>query len=349
MAEIRPLERDDLPTVATLLRANLPAWTGEEELTRSLADTYLDAPWFDPELPSLVASDGGKVVGFIGAQARRFSFGDRTLRAVCPSHLAVDRASRSGATGALLFRRLLTAGQDFTFSDTANDEVVRMCRAFGGDLDHSRACDWMVVLRPVRWLRALATDVTLRRDPGPDVPVGALPFKAVRPRRAAADPPPGVQGEDADAATVVEQLDPIGAGIRLRADFDQAYLEHLFKQVESRFGTLGSRVVRREGRAVGWYAYVPLSGAVIRVLHLLVGEKDADAVLSELLAHTRAQRAAVVSGRVEPHLTRALEQRAPVVGFARRPWIHCHDPEIRAALGSSDAVLTQLDAEWFLT
>src|SRR5436305_1598 len=148
MAEIRPLERADLPSVATLLEANLPAWTGEEDLRKSLADTYLDAPWCDPELPALVAAEGGQLIGFIGAQPRRFRFGERTLRAVCPSHLTVDPNSRAGATGALLFRRLLTAGQDFTFSDTANDEVARMCRAFGGDLDHSRAFDWMVVLRP---------------------------------------------------------------------------------------------------------------------------------------------------------------------------------------------------------
>jgi hypothetical protein len=349
MAEIRPLERADLPTVATLLQANLPAWTGDEELTQSLADTYLDAPWFDPELPSLVASDGEKVVGFIGAQARRFRFDDRTLRAVCPSHLTVDPTSRSGATGALLFRRLLTAGQDFTFSDTANDEVVRMCRAFGGDLDHSRACDWMIVLRPARWLRTLATDVTLRRDLGPDVPVGSLPFKAMRPRRPAAGPPEGVQGEDVDTAAIVEHLGAIGAGVRLRAEYDQGYLDHLFRQVESRFGGVVRRIVRREGSPIGWYAYVPLSGAVIRVLHVLAAEKDGDAVLAELVAHARAGRAAVVSGRIEPHLTAALGSRAPVVGFARRPWIHCHDPEIRSALGSSDAVLTQLDAEWFLT
>ena len=349
MAEIRPLERADLPTVAALLAANLPAWRADDDLASSLAGTYLDAPWVDPDLPSLVASDGGRVVGFIGAQPRRFRYGDRALRGVCPSHLTVDPHSRSGATGALLFRRLLTSGQDFTFSDTANDEVVRMCRAFGGDLDHSRACDWMVVLRPARWMRTLAADVTLRRDPGADIPVGALPFKAIRRRRAVPPPPPEVRGEDAGPAAIAEQLDAIGTGIRLRPEHDRPHLEHLFEEIDSTFGGLTSRLVRREGSPVGWYACVPLSCDVTRVLHVMAGEKHADAVLSELLGRAREAGAAVVSGRVEPHLTRALESRMPVVGFARRPWIQCHDPELRAALGSSDAVLTQLDAEWFLT
>lgn len=349
MAEIRPFERDDLPSVATLLEANLPAWTREEDLQSSLADTYLDAPWCDTELPSLVAADEGRIVGFIGAQPRRFRFGERALRGVCPSHLTVDPGSRTGATGALLFRRLLTAGQDFTFSDTANDEVARMCKAFGGDLDHARACDWMVVLRPARWMRALAADVTLRRDPGPDVPVGALPFKALRARRAAPDPPAEVRGEDAGAAAIAERLDAIGSGVGLRSEQDGPYLEHLFKQVESRFGRITSRIVLRGGEPIGWYAWVSLSGAVTRVLHVLTAEKHADAVLAELLAHARSRGAAVVSGRAEPHLTRALEPRRPVVGFARRPWIHSRDPELRAALGSSDTVLTQLDGEWFLT
>jgi GNAT superfamily N-acetyltransferase len=348
MAEIRSLERGDLPNVAKLLDANLPPWAPKAELESSLADTYLDTPWTDDELPSLVATEDDRVVGFIGAQVRRFRFDDRILRGVCPSHLTVDPASRGGATGALIFRRMLTAGQDFTYSDTANDEVVQMCRTFGGDLDHSRACDWMIVLRPARWLRALAADVTLRRHVGPDVQVGALPFKAIRPGHGQAAPEPGIEGADVDAAGIVEALGEMSAGIRLRGDYDRGFLDHLFSQVEAQFDRLERRVVRREGRPVGWYAFVPLSGAVIRVLHLMAGERDGDAVLSELLAHARGAGAAVVSGRVEPHLTQTLGARAPVVGFARRPWIHCRDPEIRATLGSSASLLTQLDAEWFL-
>jgi Acetyltransferase (GNAT) family len=352
MAEIRPLDRADLQAVTALLGANLPAWTAEGQIPQFLQATLFDHPWADPELPSLVAAENGKVVGFIGAQVRRFRFEDRTLRAVCASHLTVDPDHRGGAAGALLLRRLLTGGQDFTFSDTANDEMARMCLTFGGQLDHARACDWMIVLRPVRWLRALTTSVIVRRGLGPAVPVGALPFKAVRPggaRRGIPDPQPDVRGENADAATIVEQLAELGAGFRLRADYDRQFLEYMFGQAESHFGRpLVRRLVRRGERPVGWYAYRPQRGNVARVLHMMANDRDGDAVLAELVAHAGGRDAAVIAGRLEPQLTRTLSPLQPVLGFALRPWVHCHDPEIFAALASSGSLLTRLDGEWFL-
>jgi hypothetical protein len=349
MAEIRALERSDLPAVTKLLRANLPAWRDEEQITESLQASFIDYPWADPELPSLVSVEDGELIGFIGCQVRRFRFGDRTLRGACSSHLAVDPGRRRGAAGALLLRRFLTAGQDFTFSDTANEEVARLLQAFGGELDPARACDWMIVLRPLRWLRSLGTGALLRRLREEQVPVGALPFRALRGAgRAVPQPGPDVTGEDVDAATIVEHLPEMTHGLRLWVDYDVRQLDHLFGEITAQFGGLTRRLVRRAGRAVGWYAYIPRSGGVGRVLHVLATDREGDAVLEDLIAHARAQGSTLVSGRLEPHLTRTLERRLPVLGFARRPWIHCHDPEIRAALSSPGSLLTQLEGEWFL-
>jgi hypothetical protein len=351
MAEIRPFRRADLPAVAALLAANLPPWTEEERIPRSLAGTYLESPWTDEELPSLVASDHGEVIGFVGCQVRRFRFDDRRLRGVCPSHLTVDPDRRGGAAGALLLRRLLTAGQDFSFSDTANEEVIRMWRAFGGQLDSARGCDWMVVLAPLRWLRRIAAAKLRRRAPGPDqVPVSALPFQAARRgKRALPERDPGVSGEDVDAATIVAHLPAMTAGFRLRVDYDQRFLSHLFGEMESQFGHLVRRLVRRGERPLGWYAYVTRPGGTSRLLHLMAGERDADAVLNELLNHAREQGSAVVTGRLEPHLSGPLQHLQPVLGFARQPVIHSHDPEVRAILATSSSLLTQLDSEWFAT
>ncbi len=351
MAEIRPLDQGDLPAVTALFEANLPAWTLKGGLSQFLQATLFDDPWRDDELPSLVASEDGEVVGFIASQVRRFRFGDRDLRAVCASHLSVDPDHRSGATGALIFRRMLSAGQDFTYSDTANDEVARMIRAFGGDLDHARACDWMFLLRPVRWLRTLGTGVLARRDLGREVPVGALPFKSLRPgaaARAVPAPDPEVTVEEADAAAIAAEFDAIAAASRLRPAYDTGFLEFLFAQFEAQFGGLVHCLARRGDRVVGWFAYVPLSPAVHRVFHLLAAEREGEAVLAALLERSRERGAAAVCGRLEPHLTRDLEPQLPLLGFARRPWTHTRDPEIAAALASSGSLLTQLDSEWYL-
>src|SRR5919204_730266 len=115
MAEIRPFAEDDLPAVAALLRADLTE-TPEEQIRRDLSGALLESPWRDEELPSLVATEDGEVTGFIAAQVRRFRLEDRPLRAVCCSHLTVAAGRRGGAAGALLLRRPLNAGQDFTLS-----------------------------------------------------------------------------------------------------------------------------------------------------------------------------------------------------------------------------------------
>jgi hypothetical protein len=353
MAEIRPLERSDLPAVATLLAGNLPVPMPEAQVPDFLARTLLDDPWSDPDLPSLVATENGDLIGFIASQVRRVRLDDRDLRGVCPSHLTVDPKRRGGAAGALLLRRLLTAGQDFTFSDTANDEVARMYKTFGGHLAHARAFDWMVVLRPLRWVRRVAATTILRsKQPREDIPVGALPFQAVRPRGgrwAFPEPEPDVIGENANAAAIVAQLPEMTRGLRLWVQYDQQFLDHLFGEIESHFGRLEQRLVRRNGQAIGWYAYVLNRSGIARILHLLTSDRDADAVLGDLVANVRGQGGAVITGRHEPHLARSLQRRLPVLGFARRPMIHCHDTEIRATLATSDSLLTQLDGEWFVT
>ncbi len=287
------------------------------------------------------------MIGFVGAQVRRFRLDDRSLTGVCASHLTVDPASRGGATGALLFRRLLLGGQDFTYADSGNDEALRMCRAFGGDFDHARCYDWMITLRPVRWLSRLATATGRRQRIDKDVPVRALPLKPPR-RGGKPESPAGIAGVDADAAGIVAALAMIKKGPRLRVDYEEAPLGYLLREVEAHFGGLTVRVVRREGEPIGWYAHVPVSPVVVRVLHLFAAERHAQDVLGELLVGARASGAAVVCGRVEPHLTRALEARRTLVGFARLPWIHARDPELQGVLGSTDAAVTQLDAEWFI-
>jgi GNAT superfamily N-acetyltransferase len=349
MAEIRPFGPDDLHAVAALLQANLPPWTTPEEIPNSLAATYLDDPWRDPELPSLVAFEGGEIIGFVGAQVRRFRFGDRTLRGVCASHLTVDPNRRGGGTGALLLRRLLTGGQDLSFSDSANEEVVRIWQVLGGRLDAARSCDWMVVLRPMRWMLPIAAAALPGRSADSErLPVRALPFGALKPRRAHPAPEPDVTSADASSAEIVELMPEMARKIPLRVEYDEGFLEHLCRNVESQYGRLVRRIVRRGESSLGWYAYVPRPGGSSHVLQCLASGQNAPAVLADLLRDARGRRSAVLAGRLEPHLARPLGDLGPVLGLARQPVLHSHDPEILAALASGDSVLSQLDSEWFV-
>lgn len=354
MANIRALHRSDLPAVDRLLRQHLRYWPDPEEGARFLADTLLDHPWADEELPSLVATgEDGEVTGFIGAQVRRMCVGGREIRGVCCSHLVVAPSHRGGAAGALLLRRLMSGGQDITWSDTAIPSVVRMWQVFGGKLDAARSCDWMIVLRSTRWLRGIATGGMRKRSRGRDlVPVAALPFQAAGPRvmgRAFPEASPEVEGEDATPAAIVDALPQVDREGRLRVDYDEDFLTFLFRQIETSSGTFVRRIVRRGDQPIGWYGYVHGADGVCRVLHLAAFDPNGDDVLSELVRHTRASGCTVLAGRLEPHLIDPLRKRFAVLGFARDPVIHARDPELRAMALTSSSLLTRLDGEWFVT
>lgn len=349
MAEIRALERADLPTVVALLRDHLPGWALSEDV---LAATVLEHPWSDDELPSLVAVDEiGSVIGFIGSQARRMRFDDRLIRGVCCTQLVVAPHARAGAPGALLLGRLLAGPQDVTWSDSATDPVVRVWQTFGGHPDHARAAEFMLVLRPGRWLRSIAAASVRRQHVGRAlVPVGAFPLAAAGKwltHRDAVAKTPGVEGEDASATVIAEHIPTLASRLRVRVDWDRLQLDHMFEQVEAIQGPLVRRLVRRGGRPIGWYAYLARPGGVSRLLHLAASDRATDAVLEELIDHATAVGTAVLAGRAEPHLERPLRHRFAALGFARQPMIRARDPELAAILATSTSLLTRLGGEVF--
>jgi hypothetical protein len=347
MTEIRPLTHDDLPAVGSLLDELLPDWGGDREF---LATTVLDHPWADPEVTSLVAiADDGQPVGFIGAQVRRVRFEDRALTGVCCSHLVVAQDRRAGAAGALLLGRLLSGPQDLTWSDSATEVVTRIWRTYGGSFDHTRACDWMLVLRPLGWLASWARAAVRRQSFDRElIPVGAFPVHIVA-RRRGGGPDHGAVGEDASPARIAAELPNLLSRTRVWVDYDEAHLSHLFAQIRRQSGELVTRIVRARDRPVGWYAYLPRTATASRVLHVCASDRHAEMVLDELVADARGRGARVLAGRLEPHLDGALQRRMAAIGLSRAPVLHAKDPELRAALAGSDGLLTQLDSEWFVT
>lgn len=331
-----------------LIRANLPHWALNQSI---LEATLLDHPWADEDLPSLVAVDpeDGGVVGFIGVQARRMRFDGEKIRGVCCSHLAVSPTHRKGAAGALLLGRVLNGPQELTWSDAATDAVARVWRTFGGHVDHARAADFMLVLHPVRWTRAVLGALIRRERIGRELlPVGAFPVQAAGERlsgRLASPRVPGVEGEDAGAETIAEHLPTIWAHLRARVDWDPSSLRHAFDQVEKLNGPLTCRLVRRRGKPIGWYAYLLRPGGISRLLHLGAVDRMADAVFTDLVDHADALGSAVLAGRAEPHLEWPLHRRLAVLGFAWKPVIRAADPELAATMSTSASLLTRLGGE----
>ena len=350
MAEIRPLTQADVPRIVVFLREHMSGWPLDE---RAVVGLMLDHPWADDELQSLVAvNERDTIIGFTGVQARRMRFDGRPLRGVCCTHAVVDPAFRGGAVGALLLSRILAGPQAVTWADSATEAVARVYGIFGGHVDYARACDWMLVLRPVRWARQIAA-AAARREPVSRrtfVPVGAMPIQAVGRRllrRAFPDLPADVRSDDASADAIAEHVPALNRQRRVWIDHDPEQLDRLFRLVETFRGPLVRRLVRRGDRVVGWYAYLLGRGGPSRVLHLAGLDQEIDAVLGDLLSHARRRGSAVVTGRAEPHLQAALERRFAVLGFARQPVVRAKEPDLAAALATSASLLTRLEGEVF--
>lgn len=355
MSDIRPVTHEDLSEIVELLRHRLLDWSGSEE---NLAAMMLDYPWADEEIMPLVSVNAqGKIQGFIGVHVRRLLFDGRPIRGVVATHLAATEDA--GPAGALLLKRVLSGPQELTWSDGTTEGVRRIWSSFGGDRDYVRLCDFLFVLKPLRWIRGTAGAALRRSLSREDLPVFGFPFHAAGRRiaqmtagrqaaRAFPESDPEVSGADADTAMVIEHLPQMIDGLRLRANHDQPFLDYVIALIENSGERLVRRIVRRGDRPIGWYAYRPGERNVSRVMHLLAVKGESEPVLTELLAHAEANGSALVTGRAEPHLVEPLSRRLPILGLARQPVIHTKDRELAQVMTTDASLLTRLDGEVFL-
>jgi hypothetical protein len=355
MSDVRPLDSADIPAVAALFRV---AMGPENELSRPwledfLRETLLASPWTDPEIPSLVATgDDGAITGFIASNVRPVVVDGKRLRGACCAHLVVDENARSMALGPQLLGKYMGGPQDLTFTDTATEVVARMWRSFGGRADSGRSTGWMLVLRPAPWALAVGrARVQGRRAPGLAT-VPALPFHIGGARLTGhhgPEPGPPVETEPLTAATLMEHRASVLKGVRVHLDYDAAYVSWLLGRLDSLYATsvVVRRLVRRGGKAVGWFVYIHDPGGPGRVLQVAARERDTDAVVEALVGDARERGVTVLTGRLEPNLVEPLRRRWAVLGFDARTLVHAKDNDVLEAVSTGPTLLTRLDGEWW--
>jgi len=362
---IRPLERADLPEVARLyvLVTRDGSATPDPEVESFFGRTLLDQPWIDPALPSLVAVDGDKIVGFIGSNVRRMTFDGRPVRMVCSAHLVSHPRVRNRAVGAKLMKALLDGPQDLTITDGATDTVRRMWEAFGGHVVHLGALSFVRLFRP--W--SLGTDLLLERriserlrppvrglSRGLDRVTELAAARRLRPER------PSVASEPLTPALLVEHAESVAGPARLRTAYDAGYVAWLFdelRRVEVRGtvwahgvprGPLWAELVSSDGRVVGWYVCHLRRGGFCRVLQFASTARGAETVFAQLSFRAWELHAAALSGRLEPRLVAPVTAaRCLIRPSGGRLLVHARDAEMAGAVRAGDAFLTQMDGEWW--
>jgi len=349
---VRPCRRDDLPEVAALYEQVMRS--GRRAAAPRLADyfhrTLFDCPSADPEIPSLVYEDAsGRIAAFVASHVRRARFDGRVIRVACGGQLIADPAARGRAVGAILFRARLQGAQDATFTDGASSVARGMYAACGGEAALLKTIAWTRVLRPVRF----AADYALGRLRRPQLARRLRPLwrpldaAAARAARRFLPPAPATRAEPLTARAVLEHMPAVTQSLRLHPDYDEAYLEWLFREmaaVTSRGKLVRSLVRDSGGRFIGWYVYY-LKDGVSQVEQVAAVRDASGDVLDHLLHHARANGSAAVRGRLEPQLFEALSRRRCLFSWHGDAAVHSRDAALKGVLLSSKCWLGRMDGD----
>ncbi len=352
MNAIRPLERRDISQVASLIELRLRSGSRipSPGLEQFLERTLLDCPWADPEIPSLVYDEAGRIGGFVAAQVRRMRFDEQAIRMASVSHLVADPAMHR-PIGALLLRKMLGGPQDLMVTDTASEQVSEMWQRLGAE--RAYVGRWLRLFRPWGYVaqRKLLSRPGLPTSVRRALGTAAAMLDATSRRAVPGRLRPGIPSSTAErltSATLLEHLPSVTAGMRLAPDYDRVYLDWLFEEL-ARKGAgepLGAVVTEGE-HARGWFLYQLQSDTVGFVVSIAARDSGDAAIVVDHLFYDAYKRGAVaLVGRSEPALLPVLSARPCRLRTGSGVLIYSQKPEILRAIQAGQALLTQLEGEW---
>ena len=349
---VRPLATGDIPAVAQLFSRVHPRayWNSPAECEAYFHQMFFANPWVDERLPSWVAMEGARAVGFIGVIPRPMRLRQRPLQAAVVTQLMVEQEKRHGLVAAQLLRKALAGPQELTISDGANEASRKMWEALGGLTSTLYSLQWRRLLRPAQSALQRASSLHGRAAALLATPVAVLAdayaahFRALRrPSRLIEEP---LVGE-----ALLEALERTAQRVALSPRYDNASLEWLLAHARAkrRHGELHACLLRDpEGAIAGWFLYYA-NAATSKVLQLHAHEDAERAVLDHLFQHAWRRGATVIEGRMEPRLARVLGQRhclfQSTSAFAL---IHSRDADVLGTLARGDAFFSRLEGEWWM-
>jgi hypothetical protein len=355
MTRIRAFRKDDIPAVIALraesFRRSEQGETGA--LPSYIAEVFFGNPWYDEELPSLVAENAdGRLVGFLGIVPRRMTLGDRPLRVATTTQLMVARTAAPPVASQLL-RALFDGPQDFALADVASLPARRLWESLGGVTATTLSLSWIRLLRPFRHLvsRAAGDGRLARAAAALTTPIDAAATRLIAACARPLTPASGARRplSDGDVADcLATSLD----GGTVRGCHDRTSVTWLLEMMRRRrsYGPLTtSRVVDVRGALLGWYVCHAPAGGCARVVHVGARPHAAGIVLHHLFEDAWRRRCTAVTGRFDTRLVDALAAHRAFV-YWPDTWVlvHARDRERRAAVARDDAALTRLDGEWWM-
>jgi hypothetical protein len=320
------------------------AWASPEAYASYALEILLRNPWVDPEIPSWVAEEDGRLVALLGVVPRRMRFGSRALRVAVGCQMMVDPQKRASFVAVELLRRFFAGPQDLSVADGANDASRSLWEAHGGMASALHALHWVRLLRPAQGLLGLAG----RRLRG--LAAVARPVAAVVDACLAKTFRPPFAEEPLTPAALSEAMAAL-PGYALKPDYEPSALEWLLAQAAAkrRHGELQGALARDStGRVAGWFLYY-LNGALSQVLQLGARRGALPALLEQIAHHAYARGARALEGRMEPQLTAALQgKRVFMQNRGVSTLLHARDQSLLVPFLRGDAFFSRLEGEWWM-
>ena len=358
MTTIRVLAEDDIPGAISLLGRVYPEsrWTSQSACETYFREMFFNSPWRDPELPSWVAEEDGRICGYYAVLPRPMLFRGRPIRVAVASQFVVDPNQRHNLTTLQLAKACLSGPQDLTLTDGATDLGRSMWIGIGGTAPLPYNLHWTRPLRAARY--ALSLLQQRGRFPA-SLAFAARPLGAVadalairlRPNRFLRKETELAE-EALEPAAMLAHLPEVLHGTALQPLYDARSLAWLLDQTarKTSLGRLRARsVLDGERRLMGWYVYYLRAGGVSEVVQLAARPDAFDRVLQRLLADAWRLGAAAVRGRLDPRFAKELSHRHCWFRM-EGPWtlVHSRNADILAAIRQGDAFLSRLEGEWWL-
>jgi hypothetical protein len=352
MAEIRPFEEQDIPDVVGLFGRVYPdgGWPSPGACGGYFQEMFFANPWADKSLPSWVARDGERIVGFIGVVPRPMRHRSRPVRAAVLTQLMIEpQDKRYGLAAAQLLRAALAGPQDLTISDGANEASRRMWEACGGSTLTLYGLQWRRLLRPARCALGMLPGVAGRAAAMMASPMAAA-ADVYMTRRMGLGRRATLTEQPLTATSLLNALETFASGHALRPRYTVPALEWLLNQARAkrRHGELHGQILRQGGRIAGWFLYY-LSGGTSKVLQLAARPGCEDGVLAHLFGHAWRRGSAAIEGRMEPRFARAFSKQHCFFNVPSMYVVaHARDNETLASLASGEAFFSRLEGEWWM-
>ena len=356
MGHVRPFVDDDISQVADLHRGIFGVsdkWS-PELYRRYFHEVFLNNPWYDSSLCSLVYEQGnGKIGGFLGVMPRPMWMKGRLIRAAVCSQFVVEPECRFELAGVHLLKAFLSGPQDLSLADEANDSSRALWEMLGGSTALLYSIHWTCTLRPAEYARLCLG----RRNLLGPVAFSLKPFCQVIDWVAARAPHNSFYragsrcvGEDSSVETLLNCSETFRRPQSLWPEYERCSLEWLLQRAAETNGRgkFQKVTVRNAARGViGWFLYYLDQGGMGEVLQIGSKKTSAHEVLDYLFLHAWRNGAVALRGRLDHGLMPELLARRGL-SHHRRYWtlIHSRKPELLDAIHRGDAFLTRLDGEW---